>query len=276
MSILAGGILLGGEMPMPTPETPIVTPDSRVLRGELLGSLTLEAREHSRRVGLENWVLNNPMPRWLPLEHAGYRGVHFTNPVIISGDHQIGDFFYKPNSDEWRGIFEQGGTLFWDAWNLRAALGNENAFDLGEYNTGQEAYDSINDHDRDNYAFFDNGYFLQAGLGSYDGRVYVRDFDLGVNTSADALLATPNQPLSDTQSGYIVEVTQGNQKGTLLYHAFNASHTTVVIYSPDEVLGVLFSLYREAEGIGYYLRTLTDITLPATPVYKVSVYIAEN
>ena len=104
---------MGGEMPMPTPETPIVTPDSRVLRGELLGSLTLEAREHSRDgLALKIGYSIIRCRVGYPLNMQVIEVSSFTNPVIISGDHQIGDFFYKPNSDEWRGISSKAVRCF--------------------------------------------------------------------------------------------------------------------------------------------------------------------
>ena len=160
MSILDGGILIGGDTP---------TPDPRVLKGELLGSLTLSAGNYLFGTVLEGWVLNNPI----------------------------------------------------------------------------------------------------------DGRVYVTDDTLDAPTIwTDAVLVIPNQPLSDTQLGYIAEITQDNNKGTVIVYLFTPNTSLLEMYSPDEVVGVLLTFQR---GHGFYLRAQADITLTETsPVYKVSIYIAEN
>ena len=100
MSILDGGFLVGGDTPtptpiptpIPTPETPIETP--RTVKGQHVATLGISGTF----TGYEQfggWDLINPVQTWERFEHENYLGTHHADPVIISGTHQVGHFFYR-------------------------------------------------------------------------------------------------------------------------------------------------------------------------------------
>ena len=174
-------------------------------RGQLIAMSQFGEGMHARRAAGEWELVGEGTPYWDVLRHPLYRGVHASDIRIISGEHTVGEFYYRTVDSQWRGLFEQGTNLVWDDWNLRSALGDADAQDLHEHLDAASAYRAITNLSLTNYAFFDGQYHVFRQLRLFDGTVYVDTLPFSSRiVNADTprgRLITPYTTLTDTQIG---------------------------------------------------------------------------
>ena len=277
MSILAGGILLGGDTPdMPdtpdTPDIPISTP--RHVKGIHIARLGFDGT-YTYFQQLDDWELVNPIQTWIRFEHENYLGTHHADPVIISGTHQVGHFYFRTSDNQWRGIFQNGG-LSWQDWNLRSATGVDLGSDRGAFDSEADASNNLFQPDTlTNWAFFDGHYWVYRGERLFDGQIYIEN---------EGVIILPHAVISTVQLGYLFEMTRveiANENNVEIVGSFiSLQGNTTQSAAVFQIGGTLVTLsFVEIKVIA---RTITEDRQPTEISdidgyrYELNMYIAEN
>ena len=268
MSILDGGLLIGVDTPTVTPDTPDtpVTPvdTPRHVKGQHIATLGFDGiYEHGQLIS--GWQLVNPIQTWIRFEHENYLGTHHADPVIISGTHQIGHFYYRTSDNQWRGIFQNGG-LAWEDWNLRSATGVDMGSDRGAFDSDADASDNLFNPDTlTNWAFFDAHYWVYRGERLFDGTFYIEN---------DAVIL-PDAVVSSVQLGYLFEMQKDAEViGSFLLLQGNSGISTTVLKIGTTIVRLNFDDYQVTARIATV--DSQPITVDTNDNYTLKIYIAEN
>ena len=249
--------------------TPIETP--RTVKGQHVATLGISGTF----TGYEQfggWDLINPVQTWTRFEHENYLGTHHADPVIISGTHQIGHFYYRTSDNQWRGIFQNGG-LAWEDWNLRAATGVDLGSDRGAFDSESEANDDLfTPETLVNWAFFDGHYWVYGGFRLLDGLLHISDTEDGIS---DAIVNLPVTLVSDAQLGYLLELYEGEiVRRSYFLPQGNKPAADLGAVIDGNTLYINFFDFQ----ITTWLSIVGDdpVTIETPAAYELRLYIAEN